>query len=51
MSYQYTDPALKPAWNGKRWRAIEQWPTKRELWDEYILIRKDCQQSGDTKAT
>jgi hypothetical protein len=54
LSLKYTDPQEYPAWDGKRWRAIEAWPVNRGLWDEYMLIRKEDQQNGDkwgTKAT
>jgi hypothetical protein len=50
LSMEFTDQKLRPAWNGKRWRSVEQWPEDRDKWEEYILIRKDAQQNGDTKA-
>ena len=54
LSLKYTDPQQYPAWNGKRWRSLESWPTDKALWEEYMLIRKQNQQDGDkwgTKAT
>ncbi len=54
LSLKYTDPQEYPAWDGKRWRAIEAWPANNTLWEEYMLMRRECQQAGDkwgTKAT
>ena len=54
LSLKYTDPQQYPAWNGKRWKSLESWPTDKALWEEYMLIRKQNQQDGDkwgTKAT
>ena len=47
LSLKYTDPQQYPAWNGKRWRSLESWPTDKALWEEYQLIRKQNQQDGD----
>jgi len=51
LSLKYTDPQEYPAWDGKRWKAIEAWPTAKELWDEYMLMRKQNQQDGDKWGT
>lgn len=50
VSAKFTDPAVKPSWNGKRYRLVESWPDRSDLWDEYQLIRRECQQAGDPKA-
>ena len=47
LSYEFTDIAKRPAWNGKRWRAVEAWPTNKALWEEYVFLRKEDQQNGD----
>lgn len=54
LSLKYTDPQEYPAWDGKRWKALETWPDNRQLWEEYMLMRKEDQQNGDkwgSKAT
>ncbi len=47
---KFTDPKLNPAWNGKRYCAIKAWPANKLLWEEYILMRKEAQESGDRTA-
>lgn len=47
VSADLTDPKKTPAFNGKRYRAIEQWPTNADLWQEYIAKR----QAGMTEGT
>ena len=47
LAYQYTDNKQKPSWSGKRFKMLNEWPEKRELWDEYIVRRQVAQQSGD----
>jgi hypothetical protein len=47
LTLKYTDPKQYPAWDGKRWKSLESWPTNKALWDEYILIREQNQQDGD----
>jgi len=47
LSAKLTTPALKPAYNGKRFGLIESWPTHAEMWEEYIAIRRANQQAGD----
>lgn len=37
---QWTDPTKNPAWNGKRYRFFNAWPTNKDLWTEYIYIRE-----------
>ena len=46
-SAQVTDPEKMPAWEGERWGWIETWPTRTDLWDEYIIRRKAAQSAGD----
>ena len=47
LSARLTDPAIKPAYNGKRFGLIEKWPDNPELWDEYVARRMAAQQAGD----
>lgn len=46
-SAQVTNPEIMPAWEGERWGWIEQWPTRMDLWEEYIVKRKAAQSAGD----
>ena len=47
VAYQYTDRQQNPAWNGKRFRAIETMPERVDLWEEYVRLRQEDQQGGD----
>ena len=47
LSLKYTDPQEYPSWDGKRWKSMESWPSRPELWDEYMMMRKEDQQNGD----
>lgn len=45
VSYRFTDPKAKPTWKGKRFRFLLEQPTRRDLWDEYIMrVQSDLQQ-------
>lgn len=50
LAAKITDPTQKPAWSGMRFGLIKEWPKNRRLWDEYIALRKTCQESGDSFA-
>lgn len=43
----YTDPKIKPSWQGKRFKAMPSLPANIELWDEYIRLRQEGQRAGD----
>lgn len=45
VSYRFTDPTQKPSWKGRRFRFLVQKPSREDLWDEYIQMRGQCQQS------
>jgi hypothetical protein len=47
VSAQFTDPEQKSAWEGERYGWIQSWPTRADLWDEYIARRRKAQQAGD----
>lgn len=47
LSAKLTDPAIKPAYNGRRFGLIETWPARMDLWEEYIALRRANQQAGD----
>ena len=46
-SYRVTSKKLKPSWDGERYQAVTAWPTRMDLWDEYIARRQQAQQAGD----
>jgi hypothetical protein len=49
VSYKFTDPSLKPSWNGKRFRFLVKPPKRADLWEEYVDLKGiDWQQ--DTQA-
>lgn len=47
LSARLTDPKQKPAYNGKRFGMVVSWPTKMELWQDYIAARHASQVAGD----
>lgn len=47
VSARFTDPTIKPSWKGRRFRLLEQWPERRDLWDEYVSLRQAGQAAGD----
>lgn len=49
LSFKFTDPKLKPPWNGLRFGSIVKWPTNMELWDEYVSTRQRGQSLGDAQ--
>lgn len=40
VSARFTDPTVKPSWNGKRFSLITKPPTRVDLWEEYIGLRE-----------
>lgn len=47
LSAKLTDPVQKPAYSGRRFRLIEQWPVNAGLWEEYVALRRANQVDGD----
>jgi len=50
LAYQYTDPKTKSSWSGKRFKMLNVFPDNEDLWEDYIILRKESQQSGDKEA-
>lgn len=46
----YTDREKKPSWNGKRYKLVNKWPDREELWDDYMELRRHGQLDGDPLA-
>lgn len=40
VSDLFTDPKREPAWNGKRFKALKEWPEREDLWDTYTTMRR-----------
>jgi len=40
IAYKYTDPKLKPSWNGKRYRKMKKEPDRMDLVEQYIEMRQ-----------
>jgi hypothetical protein len=49
-AFTYSDPEIKPSWEGERVRAISKWPDNMKLWDQYIWLRQKGQKTGDSYA-
>jgi hypothetical protein len=47
LAFNYTDQKKYPQWNGIRQRWIKKFPTRRDLWDRYIEMRRDNFADGD----
>lgn len=48
-AYKYSDPQVKPSWSGERIAAIIRWPTNRDEWDRYVLLRQAGKATKDEK--
>lgn len=46
-AFLYTDPTINPAWNGRRYRAVDAWPDRMDLWEAYVERLKEGQAHGD----
>lgn len=49
-SAEFTDPALKPSWKGKRYPFLVEPPTDLEKWEEYIAFKTVDWQQGTSHA-
>lgn len=38
---RYTDTSYHPEWSGRRYGAITEWPTNKDLWDKYLDLRRE----------
>lgn len=47
VAAQYTDKQQKSSWDGERIGLVKRWPLRKELWEQYIEIRKESQTEGD----
>lgn len=47
LAAKLTDRTINPAWGGLRFRALEAWPNRADLWDEYTHRRRAAQEAGD----
>ena len=39
-----------PAWHGRRFKLVYNWPTRMDLWEQYVQIRHDCQRMDKSTA-
>ena len=44
---EFTNPEVRPAFNGRRYAAIIKPPDRQDLWDKYIDLRREGKQTGD----
>ncbi len=47
LADEFTDPKKKPAWHGKRYKALKTLPVEQEMWDRYVEKRQEDQLAGD----
>jgi hypothetical protein len=50
LSWKFTDPMQKPAWQGERFAFLKQWPERKDLWLKYVSMRRREQQAKDPYA-
>lgn len=43
-----TDPLVSPQWSGRRRKAIEAWPRRMDLWENYGELMEEGLKNGDT---
>jgi len=46
LAYLYTEPKIRPAWHGRRYRLLVSQPANTHLWQEYMQIRLSGMESG-----
>lgn len=46
-AYKYSDPKQKPAWSGERIPAVEKWPKRADMWEQYIELRQSGKSTLD----
>lgn len=51
LMYQLSDPAIMPAFAGRRYKLLEKWPDNAQLREEYISKRQQAMSAGDPDAT
>lgn len=47
VSARFTDPKIKPSWQGKRFAFLLKKPDREDLWDEYTSERQQSMSAGD----
>lgn len=53
MADRLLNRQIHPAWHGRRFKLVYEWPKRMDLWEKYITIRYDCQREDKptTRAT
>jgi hypothetical protein len=49
LADQLLDAEKSPAWQGERYKLIYQWPTRTDLWERYLELRRDGMKPGGDK--
>lgn len=47
LSAQFTDKDIRPSWGGERFGWVVKWPTREDMWEEYVALRRQGQSDGD----
>jgi len=47
LALKYTDPKIKPAWDGERHKLLETPPDRMDLWEKYMEMRQAGVLEGD----
>ncbi len=45
MADRMLDRQIHPAWRGRRFKLIYEWPHRMDLWEQYVQIRHECQRA------
>jgi hypothetical protein len=50
LAFRLTDPPAKPSWAGRRYKLLENWPSNKGLWEQYLTQRQSGMAAGDAEA-
>ena len=47
LAHQLLDQEKHPEWNGRIYRMVNAWPTRMDLWEQYMILRKRDPSAAD----
>jgi hypothetical protein len=47
LAHQILDRSRHPAWQGETYRLVLEWPSRSDLWKNYLNLRREGQMSGE----
>ena len=49
LAYTYTDPRQHPSWRGIRYKLLIQMPSRQDMWEEYVELRRAAMAEAASK--